>query len=162
MKDNFGFVHVGTAKKEALCEVDLKIARGNQVLETLSQGHACKKFMTLHLDLLLAQLLVPNMCGLPLVDVSTPSELLSERAEKTYTKSGGNNWPHVKVGGEECCVMQLLGLTQFKIVPRHPQSQKPRKYLNWGYGHNGICITIIHTGAATVRGVSASDPIVCE
>jgi hypothetical protein len=102
------------------------------------------------------------MRGLPLVDVSTPSAPLSEKAWYTYTKSGVNNWPHVVVGGMECCVMQLLGLTQFKIIPRHPQDQRPIKYINWGYGQNGICNTFLHCGAATVRGVSASDPVVCE
>ena len=48
-------------KEEALCEINLKIARGKEVLEKLSPGHACGQFLTLHLDLLLMQLLVPDV-----------------------------------------------------------------------------------------------------
>ena len=127
-------------------------------MEKLSPGHGCPKFQTLHLDLLLVQLLVPNLRGLPVLDVSTPSEQHSELAYYTYVY-GGSRWPCVLVGGEQCCVMQLLGLTQFEVVPRHPQSEGT-KYVNWGYGVHGIVKTYIHHGPAPVRGGTASTPIV--
>jgi hypothetical protein len=65
----------------------------------------------------------------------------------------------VLVEGEECCVLQLLGLTQFSVVLRNPQSQNP-KYINWVYGDNGVVRTELYHGPATAAGGSASDPIV--
>ena len=63
----------------------------------LDEGHACRWFFTVHLDLLLVQLLQPNVRGLPLLDLSSESGAF---AVYTYTNSGGNNWPYVLVGIE--------------------------------------------------------------
>ena len=156
MENNFACIHVQGAPVPI--EIDLKIAGGRQVMEKLSPGHGCPKFQTLHLDLLLVQLLVPNLRGLPVLDVSTPSEQHSELAYYTYVY-GGSRWLYVLVGGKGCCVLQLLGLTQFVIIPRHPQS-KGKKFVNWGYGSHGICKTYIYHGAATVRGRRATERIV--
>ena len=126
------------------------------MLQVLRPGHGCGQFYTIHLDLLLVQMLHPNMRGLPLLDLTSAD---GSRAVYTYTKSGSHNWPHVLVEGEECCVLQLLGLTQFSVVPRNPQSQNPQ-YINWGYGDNGVVRTQLHHGPATAARGSAGDPIV--
>ncbi len=70
--------------------------------------------------------------GVPLLDVTTVSDD-GGQAVAVYSKidSGYSNWPYVLVEGESCCVLQLLGLTQFPVVPRHPQHQNP-KFINWG------------------------------
>ncbi len=82
-----------------------------------------------HLNLLLLQLQFPNLRGLPLLDITTVGADGSESiAQRTYTKSGGNNWPHVKVEGKSCCALQLMGLVQFKVIKRHPQ-EKGKKYI---------------------------------
>ena len=54
----------------------------------LDEGHACRRFFTVHLDL------QPNVRGLPLLDLSSESGAF---AVYTYTNSGGNNWPYVLV-----------------------------------------------------------------
>ena len=75
------------------------------MLQVLPPGHGYGEFHTIHLDLLLVQMLLPNVRGLPLLDLTSAN---GSRAVYTYTKSGGNNWPHVLVEGKECCVLQLL------------------------------------------------------
>ena len=153
MLHNFGFVFVGSEKKA----IDLPIMDGARVLQALPPGHEFHEFQTLHLDLLLVQMLLPNVRGLPLIDLTSAAGSL---AVYTYTKSGGHNWAHVLVEEEECCVLQLLGLTQFSVVPRNPRHEKPI-YILWGYGNNGVVATFLfHGPAATAASGSASDPIV--
>ena len=153
MQHNFGFVYVGSQKRA----IDLKITDGSRVLQALPPGHGYGEFQTIHLDLLLVQMLLPNVRGLPLLDLTSAA---GSRAVYTYTKSRGNNWAHVLVEDEECCVPQLLGLTQFSVVPRNPRHEKPI-YILWGYGNNGVVATFLcHGPAATAASGSEGDPIV--
>ena len=76
------------------------------------------------------------------------------------TGSGGNNWAKVRVEGKDCCVLQLLGLTQFSVVPRHPKKAQKPQYILWGYGNNGVVVTLLYHPAATAASGSAGDPIV--
>ncbi len=64
-----------------------------------------------------------------------------------------DNWPCVWIPSRtnktrRCCVCQLLGLTQFSVVPRHPQS-RGTKYVNWGYGRLGIISTTVYAYSAS-------------
>ncbi len=47
------------------------------------------------------------------------------------------------VEAKSCCVLQLLGLTQFPVVPRHPQSCNP-KFIIWAYGDDGLLCACTH------------------
>ena len=59
-------------------------------------------------------------------------------------------------------MLSLLGLAQFKVIPRNPQHCNP-KYINWGYGNDGVMDTLLHHGGATVvAGTSVTDAIVIE
>ena len=41
--------------------------------------------------------------------------------------------------------MQLLGLTQYPIIPRNPQEQGDQKYVNWGFNtHCKFITTVFH------------------
>ncbi len=136
------------------------IAVGTTVLERLEYGHKVPRFYTLHLNLLLLQIRFPNLRGLPLLDFTTVGADGSSEsvAQLTYTKSGGNNWPQVKVEGKSCCALQLMGLVQFKVIKRHPQ-EKGKKYINWGYRNNGVFKTYLYHETETVAGESTCTPI---
>ncbi len=153
MQHNFGFVYVGDQRRA----IDLKIMDGCRVLQVLPQGHGYEEFYTIHLDLLLVQMLLPNMRRLPLLDLTSVN---GSSAMRTYTTSGGNNWAKVLVEGKDCCVLQLLGLTQFSVVPRHPKKEQKPQYILWGYGNNGVVVTVLYHPAATAASGSAGDPIV--
>ena len=119
--------------------VKLPITKG-QVLERLPPGHQRKHFMRLHPDLAGFQFQFPHTSGVPLLDVMTVTDT-GTLAVPVYSQIGSesSNWPTVLVEGESCCVFQLLGLTQFPVVPKHPQSENP-KYINWGM-ERGLVIT---------------------
>jgi hypothetical protein len=129
------FRNVGTVFLEGVRKAGVRqpIAVDTTVLERLEYGHKVPRFYTLHLNLLLLQLQFPNLHGLPLLDITTVgADGRESSAQRAYKKSGGNNWPHVKVEGKSCCALQLMGLVQFKVIKRHPQ-EKGKKYINWGY-----------------------------
>ena len=108
----------------------LPITEG-KVLERLPQGHGRSNYNRLHLDLLAFLSQFPHTSGVPLLDVTTVTDT-GTVAVAVYSQIGSvsSNWPTVLVEGESCCVFQLLGLTQFPVVPRHPQSQN-LKFINW-------------------------------
>ena len=143
--------------------VRLPITKG-MVLERLYPGHGHKKFYKLHLDLLLLQMQCPHVSGVPLLDIITVLDDGSSRAVAVYSQSS-SVWPTVQVEGESCCVLQLLGLTQFRVVPRHPQQQNP-KFINWGQDDWGRVITIlwhlVQQQPVNAAGSSASVPIQLE
>ncbi len=115
----------------------------NQVLERLPLGHARTQYIRLHLDLAALLYQYPHICGVPVLDVVTETAT-EKKAVPVYSQSASDasNWPTVKIEGESCCVFQLLGLTQFPVVPRHPQSQNP-KVINWGIEH-GLVVTYLY------------------
>ena len=67
MQHNFGFVYVGSRKQA----INVKIVDESRVLQVLRQGHGYGQFHTIHLDLLLVQMMLPNVRGLPLLDLSS-------------------------------------------------------------------------------------------
>lgn len=71
MQHNFGFVYVGSRKQA----IDVKIVDESRVLHRCTQvlrpGHGYGQFHTIHLNLLLVQMLLPNVRGLPLLDLSS-------------------------------------------------------------------------------------------
>ena len=117
--------------------------RANQVMERLPLGHTRTQFIRLHLDLAAFLFQYPHISGVPLLDLVTVIAT-GEKAVPVYSQidSDSSNWPTVMVEGESCCVFQLLGLTQFPVVPRHPQSQNP-KYINWGM-QRGLVVTYLY------------------
>ena len=131
------------------------------VLERLYPGYGHKKFYKLHLDLLLFQMQCQHVSGVPLLDIITVSDDGSRQAVAVYSRSS-SVWPTVLVEGESCCVLQLLGLTQFRVVPRHPQLQNP-KFINWGQDDWGRVITIlwhlVQQQPVNAAGSSAIEPI---
>ena len=137
--------------------VSQPIAVETTVLERLAYGHKVQRFYTLHLNLLLLQLQFPNLRGLPLLDITTiVADRSKSDAQLTYNKSGWSSWPFVKVEGKSCCVLQLVGLVQFKVIKRHPNEKgKKTKYISWGYGYNGVFTTYLYHGTENVAGESA-------
>jgi hypothetical protein len=131
------------------------------VLEQLYPGYGHKKFYKLHLDLLLFQMQCPHVSGVPLMDIVTVSDDGSRQAVAVYSRSS-SVWPTVLVEGESCCVLQLLGLTQFRVVPRHPQHQNP-KFINWCMDYWGRVVTtlyrLVQQQLVNDAGSSAIEPI---
>ena len=137
----------------------LPITEG-KVLERLPQGHGRSNYNRLHLDLLAFLFQFPHTSGVPLLDVTTVTDT-GTVAVAVYSQIGSvsSNWPTVLVEGESCCVFQLLGLTQFPVVPRHPQSQNP-KHINWGI-ERGLVVTYLYRrwAIAAAIGCSAGNPV---
>lgn len=132
-----------------------------RVLERLSPGHIYLRFFALHLDLLLFQIQFPHISGVPLLDVVTVHHDAKRAvAEKSYLNAGYSNWPHVDADKEHLCALELLGLTQFRVVPMRPQHQNP-KFVNWGYPQLGIFATTLHHFVRKDAGSSAS-PYLCD
>ncbi len=155
---NVGNVFLNSVRKAGVRQ---PIAVGTTVLERLEYGHKEPRFYTLHLNLLLLQIQYPNLRGLPLLDITTVDSTGSQSiAQRTYTSSGGHNWPLVNVESTSCCVLQLMGLVQFKVIKRHPQ-EKGTKYVNWGY-QRGVFITYLYHDTENVEGDSTSKPILIE
>ncbi len=74
----------------------------------------------------------------------------------TTSDSGYNIWPSVKVDGEDCCVLELLGLLQFAVIPRNPQHVNP-KCVNWGCDRLGRVRTDLHEASRIPPVVIGSD-----
>ena len=140
--------------------VKLPITQG-KVFERLPPDHNRKKYYRLHFDLAAGLFQFPHLSGVPVLDITTVSDTGREESVPIFSQNGSerDNWPTVMVEGESCCVFQLLGLTQFPVVPRHPQSQNP-KYINWGM-QRGLVVTYLYHcwAAAAAASSSASNPI---
>ena len=140
--------------------VSLPITKG-KVLERLPQGHNCRYYYRLHMDLAACLYQFPHLSGVPLLDITTVSDTGRVESVPIYSQisSASGNWPTVLVEGESCCVLQLLGLTQFPVVPRHPQSQNP-KHINWGIERGLVVTYLYHNWAiAAAIGCSAGNPV---
>jgi hypothetical protein len=141
--------------------VPLPITEGSRVLERLSADHSRQRFFALHLDLLLFQIQFPHISGVPLLDVVTVHNGRKMAvAVKSYVNGAYSNWPHVDVDQETLCALQLLGLTQFGVVPMHPQHQNP-KFINWGYPELGLFATTLYHFVWKDAGSSAN-PLLCD
>ena len=117
---------------------------GINVLQMLAVGHIEQHFYVLHLDVLLFCLQFPHVRRVPLLDRRTRIAGVEQSfAVFTTTDSGYSIWPCVKVNDEDCCVLELLGLLQFAVIPRNPQHVKP-KCVNWGYDLLGRVRTDLH------------------
>ena len=117
---------------------------GIYVLQMLAAGHMEHHFYVLHLDVLLFCLQFPHVRGMPLLDRRTRIAGVEESfAVFTTTNAGYSIWPSVNVDGEYCCVLELLGLLQFPVIPRNPQHVNP-KCVNRGYDRLGRVRTDLH------------------
>ena len=100
------------------------------------------EYLVLHLDMWALSMTLPHAEGIPVVEL-----VGGHNKAKTFAthSSVHHMWPCVKIGGKDCCVAQLLGLTQFAVVPRHPQHpQSHQKWINWGV-IDGIFRTSVYT-----------------
>lgn len=89
-------------------------------------------YYALHLDMWALGMTLPHAEGIPVIEFNCANNRAS-----TFSTYGSVHaiWPRVLIGGpgEDCCVAQLLGLTQFDVIPRHPQHpQSHKKWINWG------------------------------
>ena len=84
---------------------------------------------------------LPHAEGIPVVEFNS-----GNRASTLSTYSCPYQlWPKVLIGGEGCCVAQLLGLTQFDVILRHPQHpQSHRKCINCGVIDRIFCTAVYH------------------
>jgi hypothetical protein len=113
---------------------------GEEVLVQVSNPEPGTAYYVLHLDMWALSMTLPHASGIPVIEYRCA-------ADKAFTFSSfssvHNIWPKVLIG-TDCCVAQLLGLTQFGVVPRHPQHpQSHTKWINWGVV-NGIFRTTAH------------------
>jgi hypothetical protein len=124
------------------------IPEDTDVLERLPPNHDELYFYRLHLDMLLFCIQFPHVRRLPLLDLMTGG---GSHAIFTTTGAGYHIWPTVWVGGDDCCVLQLLGLLQFAIIPRHP-TLVLWKCANWGYDPLGRMWTKFYRRATQIPG----------
>ena len=99
--------------------------------------------LILDLEMLLLSLEFPELDGLPVVhQVKSMHTKLSVVSLLTKGKNNITYWPVLPniptfnkgvPGIKDMCVGQLLGLLQFRIVPRHPVKGCLEKFANWGF-----------------------------
>ena len=120
----------------------LHFTLGEQVLAQMCYPEPGSEYYTLHLDMWALSMTLTHAAGIPVVEFHS-----NNRANTFSTFSSPyHNWPSVLIGGcrDDCCVAQLLGLTQFDVIPRHPQHpQSHKKWTNWGF-IDGIFRTTLH------------------
>jgi hypothetical protein len=86
-------------------------------------------FYVLRLSALLFQCQLLHARGVPLLEYSNGAK---KRTNCSSTSACHSAWPYVTVESNGCCVLQLLGLTQFEMIPRNPQTGQECKFANWG------------------------------
>jgi len=118
----------------------LVFEKNTHVLEVLKPTSTADR-VVVYLDMLLLSAQISNAQGIPIgyrVQAGQAKTLF------TYATSGSNNWAHFDVDGDACCVLTIVGLLQFGMIPRHPQKGVKRKYANWGYDASGLFRTILY------------------
>ena len=122
----------------------LHFTLGEQVLAQVWNPEPGSAFYTLHLDMWALSMELSHATGIPVLEFNVGN---SASTFATYS-TPYNPWPKVLIGGKDCCVAQLLGLTQFDVIPRHPQHpQSHIKYINWGFPDGIFCTTVYHITA---------------
>ena len=86
-------------------------------------------FYFLYLSAFLFQCQIVHARGVPLLEYTNEETV---RTHCSSTSACHSAWPYVTVDSADCCVLQLLGLTQFEMIPRNPQTGQERKFANWG------------------------------
>jgi hypothetical protein len=103
-------------------EHHMVLQRGRDVLAVVDRTAASTPHTVIRFDMLLLCCQLPHACtGVPIgfyVDENGRAHTLW-----TFTTASYNLWPQVIIDKEPCCVMQLLGLIQFSMIPRHPQEK---------------------------------------
>ena len=119
----------------------LHFTLGEQVLAQVWDPEPGSAFYTLHLDLWAFNMQLPHARGIPVLEWNN-----GNRAKTFATYSCPYHpWPEVRIGEKGCCVAQLLGRTQFAVIPRHPQHlQSHTKWINWGFKDGIFCTTVYH------------------
>jgi hypothetical protein len=113
------------------------------VLRRLARRPTGVPYYVLHLDALLLQCQYLHARGVPVLDYVDLTGART-RTHCSYTSAPYNAWPYVEVEGDSCCVLQLLGLTQFEITPRNPQIGQATKDVNWGELEGKTFTTLHH------------------
>jgi hypothetical protein len=93
----------------------LVLKQGREVLAVVD--HTAANRTVIRLDMLLMCAQLPHgSTGIPIgywVDDQRRAHTLF-----TFTDSSYGNWHQILINKKACCVMQLLGLTQFRMIPR--------------------------------------------
>jgi hypothetical protein len=102
---------------------------GDLVLKRSLTRPTSDSFYTLHLSAFLFQCQLLHARGVPLLEHTKGNKV---RTHCSKTPACHSAWPGVTVESANCCVLQLLGLTQFEMIPRNPQTGQDCKFANWG------------------------------
>ena len=86
-------------------------------------------YYVLHLSSFIFQCQFLHARGVPLLECTNGTKV---RTQCSSTSACHSAWPYVTVENAGCCVLQLLGLAQFEMIPRNPQIGQKFKFANWG------------------------------
>ena len=116
-------------------------------------AHAVPGTMTIQLQAFFFQVQFQHAEGVPVVTVNLPDGHTST----LFSFCRNQGWPELRFPEKkkEICVLQLAGLLQFKIVPRHPIIGQDRKFANWGY-QAGLFFTYLCHQVVQSIGLDAS------
>ena len=107
----------------------MHFAAGDLVLKRWMTRPTRGCFYVLRLSALLFHCQIMHARGVPLLEYADGQKV---RTHCSSTSACHSTWPNVTVERADCCVLQLLGLTQFEMIPRNPQTGQKRKFANWG------------------------------
>jgi hypothetical protein len=152
-ESRFLFFGLDTLAKETLVsgtafgrKVFLKLKQGVSVMVRLYglPDVITEPVFVLDLFVLAFTTTYPKATRLALVHLFTPDG--KTHAQLTSGSDAYNVWPTVPdEQGRDICVLQLWGLLQFSMVPRHPiKGVLGVKCAGWGYDHGIAATTLSH------------------
>ena len=86
-------------------------------------------FYILYMDAFMMQSQILHARGVPLLEYTNGDKV---RTLCSSTSARHSAWPYATVESAHCCILELLGLTQFEMIPRNPQTGQLCKFANWG------------------------------
>jgi hypothetical protein len=107
----------------------IEFTAGDLVLKSCLARPTRGFYYVLHLSAFLFQCQLLHARGVPLLDYTDGQKV---RSHCSSTSSCHSVWPYATVEGAGRCVLELLGLTQFEMIPRNPQIGQDCKFANWG------------------------------
>jgi hypothetical protein len=110
-------------------QATIQFAVGDLVLKRCTTRPSRGSYYVLRLGALVFNCQILHARGVPLLEYVDGRKV---RTKCSKTSACHSAWPHVDVERAGCCVLQLLGLTQFEMIPRNPQTGQKRKFANWG------------------------------
>jgi hypothetical protein len=119
-------IHVQNGKS---IEAEIRFTAGDLVLKRSPTKPAHGFFNIMHLDAFMLQCQILHARGVPLLEYTDGQKI---RTQCSSTSACHSAWPIATVESECVCILQLLGLIQFEMIPRNPQTGQTCKFANWG------------------------------